>query len=137
MDWKNYTADYVRTATVDGRRLVLDFAKDFQQKFNYEICISCIAKFQTDFNKYIYAMSEINSEYRLKPKYNNIPLGFGKRGRLSNENMNDKDALFLIKNHPRGVELFDKIPKVEPVKVEIETVEPAKPKKTRTKRSGN
>lgn len=114
MKWQNLTANYVRTANVDGRRLVLDFAIDFKNKFNREICVSCISQFNADFAKYINSMSEKTVNYRLKGKYNNISLGFGKRGRLSNENMNDKDALFLLKHHPKGKELFDILPEEEP-----------------------
>lgn len=58
-------------------------------------------------------MNETKSLYKLKQKYDGILLGFGKKGRLTNDNMNDKDALFLIKNHPKGKELFDFIPEIE------------------------
>lgn len=120
MNWSEYKPEYVRTAIVGGRRLVLDFANDFEEKFNYEICITCISKFNNDFYKYINSMSTQKSEFKLKAKYNNIPLGFGKRGRLSNENMNEKDAMFLLKNHPKGRDLFEKIPEAKPEKIKKE-----------------
>jgi hypothetical protein len=113
IDWRKYEANFVRTQTVDGQRLVLIFANDFKQKFNREICISCESNFKTDFKKYINSMNETKSLYKLKQKYDGILLGFGKKGRLTNDNMNDKDALFLIKNHPKGKELFDFIPEIE------------------------
>jgi len=115
--YHNFDADFVRTATVNGRRLALDFAIDFKEKFNREVCISCANQFKQDFQKYLSSMENKKYNYKLKPKYNNIPLGFGKRGRLSNENMNDKDAEMLMRTHPKGKELFEIYPKEEPIKV--------------------
>jgi len=113
IDWKKYDANFVRTQIVDGQRLVLIFANDFKNKFNREICISCESNFKTDFQKYINSMDTKKSEYKLKAKYDGILLGFGKKGRLTNDNMNDKDALYLIKNHPKGKDLFEVFPKEE------------------------
>lgn len=113
IDWKKYDANYVRTGILDGHRLAIDFASDFKKKFNREICISCESSFIADFKKYINTMEAKKSNYKLKAKYNGIPLGHGKRGRLTNENMNDKDALYLIKNHPKGKDLFEVFPKEE------------------------
>ena len=121
-DWTKYDADSVRTGYKDGRRLALDFAIDFKNKFNRDVCISCEGNFKADFKKYINSMQNKSSNYKLKAKYNGIPLGFGKKGRLTNESMNDKDALFLIKNHPKGKELFEVYP------IEEQTIKPKKNK---------
>jgi hypothetical protein len=117
IDWRKYDANFVRTQTVDGQRLVLIFANDFKNKFNREICVTCESNFKADFEKYINNMETKKSEYKLKAKYDGISLGFGKKGRLSNDNMNDNDARYLIKNHPRGEELFESLPKKEEPKI--------------------
>lgn len=52
-----------------------------------------------------------NSQYRLKEKYNGIPLNFGSAVLVNNSNLTDEYALELLKNHT--VEIFDKLPKVK------------------------
>lgn len=55
------------------------------------------------------------SNYVLKAKYNGIQNGFSGQP-LRNGEMTDEQALHLLKTHPKGKELFDKIPEKEEVK---------------------
>lgn len=135
MRWNNLTSEYVRTATLNGERLVLLFAADFKARYNRDICISCISQFNTDFQKYKYDMSEVKSEYKLKPKYNNIILGFGRNGRLSNERMNEEDAAYLLATHPLGAALFEKLPAPKPIIKEVKKEEKKEEKKKEVKKT--
>ncbi len=50
------------------------------------------------------------NSFVLKLKYNGIPLKFGSPETVTNMNITADKALYLIKNHKRGKELFDKLP---------------------------
>ena len=53
-----------------------------------------------------------NSQYRLKEKYNGIPLNFGSPILVNNSNLTDEYALELLKNHTAEA-IFDKFPKAK------------------------
>lgn len=107
--WLNYQAEEVRTGVVDGVRLVVEFNKDFKKIFNREVCITCKSDFKKDFEKYINIMSAKNEDYKLKPRYNGIPLGgFGSRVYVTNNTITAAQAKKLAKEHPLGKELFEK-----------------------------
>ena len=111
-DWQQYTPKQVRTDKIGGSRLVLAFAKDYKNYFNQELtCINCESSFKNEFLKYIRTMSkEAKNDYELKPKYNGLPLGFGLRGRVYNGKITKKQADHLLKNHPKGEDLFKVLP---------------------------
>lgn len=112
-EWQNYDAEQVRTQNENGVRLALSFAKDYKEYFNQELsCINCKSGFKESFQNYIKAMGlePKKSEYQLKPKYDGISLGFGKKGRVFNKSITKKDAEYLLKNHPSGENLFDSLP---------------------------
>lgn len=65
----------------------------------------------------IYEMQN-NSQYRLKEKYNGIPLSFGSAVLVNNSNLTDEYALELLKNFEVET-IFDKFPKVKKEAVTI------------------
>jgi len=110
MNWSDYSAEQVRTSyNSEGVRLALLFNQDYFKKFGKEItCLTCIGGFKKKFNEYI--NSEMKAEdlkYKLKAKYNGIPLGFGKSGRAVNGKITKQQAEYLAKNHPKGKDLFE------------------------------
>lgn len=115
-DWNNYQSHQVKNdVDASGNRLISAFAKDYKSVFGLDICPNCNdfqIKFQ-NFLKQIDIMSKSkskNSGYVLKKKYQNIPLGFGSPIYVNNDNMTDEYAQRLLKNHPRGKDLFHHIP---------------------------
>lgn len=113
MNWFEYTAEQVRTSKdSEGVRLALLFNQDYKEIFGTEIdCLTCKGSFERKFNKYIEAMSETKElKYKLKPKYNGIPVGFGKSGRAVNGKITKEQAEHLYSNHPKGAELFEVYP---------------------------
>lgn len=113
-EWQKYNSQQVRTQEKNGSRLVLDFAKDYKELFNQELnCLNCVRSFDNEFNKYIKAMGleeKKQSDYRLKAKYDGISFGFGKRGRVFNKTITNKEAEELLKSHPKGKDLFEVMP---------------------------
>lgn len=110
MNWSEYSSEQVRThKNSEGVRLALLFSQDYFNKFGKEItCLTCIGGFENKFNEYI--NSEMKAEdlkYKLKAKYNGIPLGFGKSGRAVNGKITKQQAEYLAKNHPKGKDLFE------------------------------
>ena len=135
MDWRNYTAEQVRTKSVDGVRLAKLFNVDFKEKFNRNTCLSCTQDFAKDFQKYINTMSDKKKEqpkYLLKKKFDGISIGFNK-GRAFNATLTEKQAKDLIKNHPKGKDLFEVIPKEEPKKETPKKETPKKEKEVKSK----
>ena len=59
---------------------------------------------------------ENTSGYKLKPMYEGIPLEFGSQIHVTSKSITKKQAELLIKNHPRGEELFAEIPQKQKVK---------------------
>ena len=61
-----------------------------------------------------------NSQYRLKEKYNGIPLGFGSAVLVNNSNLTDEYALELLQRFEAET-IFDVFP-VEEIKQEKEVI---------------
>jgi hypothetical protein len=115
--WNKYQASEVRTGMdSNGNRLVSSFAKDYNSIFNFELCPNCKG-FEEKFKKFLKKtkiMAEKKaSQYVLKKMYSNIPLEFGSSVFVNNENMTDAYGLKLLKNHPRGLDLFDSVPNTQ------------------------
>lgn len=114
-DWQKYTAvEVLKNKDENGNRLLSEFARDYKQIFNSEICPNC-NDFNLKFQKFIKTIQEMknknqNSGYILKKMYENIPLEFGSAIYVNNKNITDEYAKKLLKNHPRKEELFDHIP---------------------------
>lgn len=112
--WDKYQAVEVRTGTdQDGNRLIISFARDYKEVFGSDICPNCNGfdrKFNNFLNKTKLMTEKKKSRYVLKKMYQNIPLEFGSSLFLNNENMTDEYGAKLLKNHPRGKDLFDFLP---------------------------
>lgn len=99
----------------NGNRYLSQFLKDYQQTFNPDLinagCQRCLEDYYHKFTKYLSTMSkDTKTEYKLKAKYEGIPLAFGSRTQVYNSNLTDEMAEELLKTHPRGKELFEVIP---------------------------
>lgn len=106
----------------DGNRYRTQFLKDYRDIFQPEEinagCRRCLKDYYFKLIKFQETMSKDKkkSGYVLKLKYQGIPLKFGSRIFVTNANMTDKIGKELLKNHPRGAMLFDKIPETKPKK---------------------
>lgn len=116
IDWGKYQAAEVLSGmNENGGRLISLFARDYKKTTGNDICHTCnsfIQKFNSFIQKY-YTMAkdaENTCGFRLKPMYQNIPASFGSPIFVNNNNITEELALGLLKNHPRGKDLFDVIP---------------------------
>ena len=111
IDWTKYKAEDVKNGLdQNGNRLFSLFVQDYIKVFGVDVCPNCKdfpVKFQNYLNKT--AMSK-ESKFQLKKMYEGLPLEFGSQVYVTNANITDENALQLIKNHPRGKELFEVLP---------------------------
>lgn len=119
MDFTTMDISTITTGkTGDGVRYLELFLQEYTRTFNESVNAGCSKCIQSYITKYQNKMkeSENTSAYRLQPKYENIPLEFGSAVLVNNGNITDEYAKKLLKSHPRGEELFAKMPeaKVEP-----------------------
>jgi hypothetical protein len=102
--WHDLTNDEIKQRVNSGE-LAANFAIDSNKVFNDVICLNC--KGWNDkldiFKQRLKAVSDNKCEYVLKLKYNGV-MG------VSNETITNAKAKKLIKDHPKGLYLFDKIP---------------------------
>lgn len=102
----------------NGNRYLNQFLKEYQETFNPDMinagCQRCLEDYYLKFTKYLQSMSQPKtlSAYKLKEKYNGIPLEFGSQIQVSNSNMTDAYAEQLLKSHPKGADLFETLPEV-------------------------
>lgn len=125
IDWGKYQAAEVLSGmNENGGRLISLFARDYKKITGNDICHTCssfIQKFNSFIQKY-YTMAkdaENTCGFRLKPMYQNIPASFGSPIFVNNNNITEELALGLLKNHPRGKDLFDVIPEGFDVEQEV------------------
>ena len=100
----------------NGNRYLSQFLADYKRIFNPDTinagCDRCLEDYYNNFIKYItMGNSTEKKPYVLKKMYNGIPLEFGSSILVTNTNITKEYAEKLIKNHPRGVDLFDVIAK--------------------------
>lgn len=101
-----------------GNRYLSQFLSDYKKTFNPDIinagCKRCLNDYYLKFTKHL-AMSDktekTKSGYALKAKYEGIPLSFGSRTFVTNNNITNEMGDELLKNHPAGEKLFTTIPK--------------------------
>lgn len=104
----------------NGNRYLSQFLKQYRETFGvHEInagCERCLNDYYTKFIKYLNTMSNEKQEckFKLKKKYEGIQKEFGSREFVTNANLTDETAMFLLENHARGKELFSEIPKELP-----------------------
>lgn len=139
IDWLGYTLDgIVSGKTADGVRLLELFLNDYKAKFNVNtVCGTCPNKLKDYYRKLTQSKKSntMESQFRLKAKYQNIPLrntGEGYNVNVNNGNLTDEKAIILLERY--AVEkVFDVFPDAEtiealkkqystPVVEELETV---------------
>lgn len=103
-----------RDTSKDG--LFTQFLKEYRAEFGVKINPNCSSCRDTYWRNYLnlFKMTKKTANYVLKAKYNGIQLGFGGQP-LRNGEITDAQAKELIKIHPKGVGLFEKIPEVNPL----------------------
>lgn len=104
----------------NGNRYLSQFLKQYRETFGvYEVnagCERCLNDYYTKFIKHLDTMSNEKQEckFKLKKKYEGIQKEFGSRDFVTNANLTDETAIFLLENHARGKDLFAEIPKELP-----------------------
>ncbi|WP_462250431.1 hypothetical protein [Ekhidna sp.] len=115
MEWQSYKIEEIKTGSDEsGNRLALQFCQDYKDLFGPDAhCCHTCPSFENKINKYIQKISTMkevkNSGFELKPMYNGIQPKFG-AAPVSNGNLTDEKAIELINEHPKGKDLFEKLP---------------------------
>lgn len=113
MDWGKYTPDTVRTGKdKNGNRLILQFSKDYKKRMGQDLDIGCPKCFRNDFQKYLKKedMPDKKTEWKIKPMYEGVSLGFGSKVILSSSNITDELAEKFAREHKKGIGLFYSYP---------------------------
>jgi len=120
-NWAKYDINQVRNSA----QLWAEFRADYLQKYGEVISLDCKQRYISKFQKFIKDMKVVKKEHGfvLKEKYSGIRY----KGKLyRNGDLTEKQALYLLKNHPAKEQLFDKMPKEtkrktndEPTKAEL------------------
>lgn len=116
IDWRKLDKETILNGNDEnGNRYLNQFLKDYQETFHPDTinagCSKCLDGYYSKLMKHLNTMGEVEkTQYKLKAKYNGIPLEFGSSVHVSNANLTDALAKKLIKNHPKGKELFEVVP---------------------------
>ena len=119
MNWLSLDKDTIfKGKDADGNRYLNQFLRDYERTFNITDfnagCEKCLNDYYIKLITHLEMGNTTESkEYQLKPKYNGIPLRFGSPILVTNANITKKYAEILIKNHPRGRDLFHVLPEVK------------------------
>lgn len=102
----------------NGNRYLSEFLRDYNQTFMpNELntgCLRCLEEYYRKLTKYFSIMSNtVTKDYQLHEKYDGVPVKFGSTKYVFNRSMTVEDAKALIKNHPKGKDLFSKLPTKE------------------------
>jgi hypothetical protein len=145
--WEEYNLEnIIGGKTADNIPLLKLFLQDYSKLFHTTTlnagCQKCLKEYLTNYKNKINKMENPNtSQYRLKPKYQNIPLEFGSNIFVNNNNITDEYAQTLLMRYS-AEKIFDVYPTIEVV-VETKEIEETtettteiveKPKQTRKKR---
>ena len=123
MNWLEFDKDTIfEGKDVNGNRYLNQFLNDYERVFNitdFNVgCKKCLNDYYIKLITHLQMGNTIEpKEYQLKPKYDGIPLSFGSPITVTNANITKKYAEKLLKNHPRGKDLFDVLPKEAKPKV--------------------
>ena len=114
-NWEDFRIeDIIGGVAPDGIRFLKLFLIDYTSLFSEEVNPSCSKCLNNYLQKYKSKKFEMQntSQYRLKEKYNGIPLGFGSAVLVNNSNLTDDYALELLQRFEAET-IFDKFPIVE------------------------
>ena len=137
-DWRNISPGQISNDPV----LFQEFRNDYLNVVGTTFETGCKSCFESQYEKFytkLYIMpQERKTEYKLKAMYSGIQYN----GKIyNNPDLTDKDAEFLLKNHPAGDKLFDFIPVKTSKKVEatdeapVEATDEAPVEKTKNKKA--
>ncbi|TYP71482.1 hypothetical protein [Aquimarina intermedia] len=121
-DWRNIDKVTIFNGKDEnGNRYLSQFLKDYQNIFQPDMinagCQRCLNDYYNNYIKYVSSMKTEKKEsgFKLREKYNGIPLEFGSATLVTNANITDEIGNKLLKDHPRGEELFEAIPEEEEI----------------------
>lgn len=104
----------------DGNRYLTQFVRDYKKVFGNERieigCDKCINTLYNNFIKYLNNMKtskNTKTKAVLKKKYQGIQLCFGSKFFITNANMTQEQAVYLVTKHPHGKKLFDVLPEMK------------------------
>lgn len=115
--WEEYNITYiVGGKTNDNVRLLQLFLIDYKKEFNVTSvnpsCSKCLKGYLEQFKKKYTTMEKTQSQYRLKKRYQNIPLrndGEGYNVMVNNNNLTDEYAEILLERYPKE-KIFELFP---------------------------
>lgn len=128
--WEEYSIDnIIGGKSSDGVSLLKLFLQDYSKLFHTTTtlnagCQKCLQDYLTNYKNKINKMENPNaSNYRLKQKYQNIPLEFGSNVFVNNNNITDEYAEKLLERY-NAEKIFDVYPQpTEKTEVVEETTE--------------
>jgi len=121
IDWLGYTLDGIISGkTADGVCLLELFLNDYKAKFNVQSvnpsCSKCLKEYYQKLTQ-SKKSNLMESQFRLKAKYQNIPLrhtGDGYNVNVNNANLTDEKAIILLERYPVE-KVFDIYPDQETI----------------------
>lgn len=126
--WELYNLEnIIGGKTADNIPLLKLFLQDYSKLFHTSTlnasCQKCLQDYLNNYKNKINKMENPNtSQYRLKQKYNNIPLEFGSNIFVNNNNITDEYAEKLLERY-NAEKIFDVYPTIEIEVVEETTQE--------------
>lgn len=126
--WELYNLEnIISSKTADNIPLLKLFLQDYSKLFHTTTlnagCQKCLQDYLTNYKNKINKMENPNaSNYRLKQKYQNIPLEFGSNIFVNNNNITDEYAEKLLERY-NAEKIFDVYPTIEKIEVVEETTE--------------
>lgn len=114
-NWEGYDiGQIIGGVSPDGTRFLKLFLQDYTALFSEVVNPSCSKCLNNYLQKYKSKKFEMQntSQYRLKEKYNGLPLNFGSAVLVNNSNLTDEYALELLQRFEAET-IFDVFPIVE------------------------
>jgi len=146
-NWESYSIEYIIGGKdADNVPLLKLFLQDYTELFSTKVnagCFKCLKNYHDNYKQKLYKMENQNTcQYKLKPKYQNIPLEFGSNVFINNKNITDEYAVKLLERYKDADKIFEVYPQTETTNEVVEeneiteaTTENVEPqKKTRKKR---
>lgn len=113
----------------DGNRYLSEFMRDYMKMFpNTDPQAGCSKCLDEYYNNFIKKYKEMNNQventtgYKLKEKYQNIPLEFGSGVLVNNQNITEEFAIKLLERE-NGENLFETLPEAKTAVVKDEVIE--------------
>jgi len=117
----------------DGVRYLQHFLKEYTSVFNETVnpsCGTCINEYLTKYKRKM-STHKNTSGFKLQPKYENMPLGFGSQLLVNSETITEEQGAHLL-SYENGTRFFAEIPEdyntgeKQPVRIDFDAVDTAK-----------